>query len=177
VRLPVAQFEASRAQRRILKRNSDIKVIARAPAYDPEHFALYLRYQKHRHPGGGMDDPDPQKYTNFLISRHVHTVFYELRLRHRLLGIAIVDHLPDGLSAVYTFFDPTEKRRGLGTFAVLWQIEKAKQLKLSWVYLGYLIRECQKMAYKENFQPLEAYLDGRWTALAPPSQSALPSFE
>jgi leucyl-tRNA---protein transferase len=167
VRVPISQFQPNRAQRRILKRNSDIKVVARAPAYDPEHFALYLRYQKHRHPGGGMDDPDPQKYTNFLLSRHVHTVFYEMRLRARLLGIAVVDHLPDGLSAVYTFFDPNENRRGLGTFAVLWQIERARQLKMAWVYLGYLIRECQKMAYKENFRPLEAYIDGRWSLLDP----------
>lgn len=177
VRLPVALFEPSRAQRRILKRNSDIKVIARAPSYDPEQFALYLRYQKHRHPGGGMDDPDPQKYTNFLISRHVHTVFYEMRQRSKLVGIAVVDHLPDGLSAVYTFFDPNEKNRGLGTFAVLWQIEKARQLKLSWVYLGYLIRECPKMAYKENFRPLEAYLDGRWSPLDPAPTPAQPSFD
>jgi arginine-tRNA-protein transferase len=167
IRLPVAHFQPNRAQRRILKRNADVKIIARAPTFDPEHFALYLRYQKNRHAGGGMDDPDPQKYTNFLLSRHVHTVFYEMRHHARLLGIAVVDHLPDGLSAVYTFFDPTEDKRGLGTFAVLWQIERARQLKLAWVYLGYLIRECKKMAYKENFQPLEAYVDGRWQLLGP----------
>lgn len=174
VRVPVAQFEADRTQRRILARNVDVRVTAHAPAYDPEHFALYLRYQKTRHAGGGMDDPDPQKYTNFLLSRHVHTVFYEMRLRARLLGVAVVDHLPDGLSAVYTFFDPAEKRRSLGTFAVLWQIERALQLGLSSVYLGYLIRECQKMSYKENYRPLEAYLDGRWRLLEPTAGYALP---
>ena len=87
----------------------------------------------------------------------------------------MVDHLPDGLSAVYTFFDPAEKRRGLGSFAVLWQIERAQQLGLEWVYLGYLIRECIKMSYKENFQPLEAYLDGQWRLVAPPSH--LPATE
>jgi leucyl-tRNA---protein transferase len=167
VRVPVAQFVPNRSQRRILARNADIKVAAQAPAYNAEHFALYLRYQKHRHPGGGMDDPDPQKYMNFLLSRHVHTVFYEMRLQTKLLGVSVVDHLPDGLSAVYTFFDPAEKRRGLGSFAVLWQIERARQLGLAWVYLGYLIRECSKMAYKENFQPLEAYVDGRWRRLDP----------
>jgi arginyl-tRNA--protein-N-Asp/Glu arginylyltransferase len=165
VRVPVSLFQATRGQRRIQARNADIRVIPRAAGFDPEHFALYLRYQKIRHAGGGMDDPDPQKYTNFLLSRHVHTVFYELRCQTKLLGVAVVDHLSDGLSAVYTFFDPSEKRRGLGTFAVLWQIERARQLGLAWVYLGYLIRECQKMSYKENFRPLEAYLDGRWRLL------------
>jgi arginyl-tRNA--protein-N-Asp/Glu arginylyltransferase len=169
VRVPVNLFNPSRSQRRILARNTDIRVTARPPGYDPEHFALYLRYQKSRHAGGGMDDPDPQKYTNFLLSRHVHTVFYEMRLNSRLAGVAVVDHLSDGLSAVYTFFDPLEKRRGLGTFAVLWQIDRARQLGLPCVYLGYLIRECPKMSYKENYRPLEAYLDGRWRLLEPPS--------
>jgi arginine-tRNA-protein transferase len=167
VRVPVMRFQPDRGQRRILSRNQDVRVHARAPEYDPEHFALYLRYQKMRHAGGGMDDPDPTKYTNFLLSRHVHTVFYEMRLRARLLGVAVVDHLPDGLSAVYTFFDPGEKRRGLGSFAVLWQIERARQLHLPWLYLGYLIRECAKMSYKENFQPLESYVDGQWRPLSP----------
>ncbi len=171
VRVPAALFRPNRSQRRILARNSDLKITAQAPAYDPEHFALYLRYQKNRHAGGGMDDPDPQKYTNFLLSRHVHTVFYEMRLRERLLAVAVVDHLPDGLSAVYTFFDPLEKHRGLGIFAVLWQIERARQLRLAYVYLGYLIRECPKMAYKENYRPLEAYLDGRWRLLDSPSSA------
>ncbi len=172
VRVPVNLFQPTRSQRRILGRNTDLKVTAQAPGYDPQHFALYLRYQKTRHPGGGMDDPDPQKYTNFLLSRHVHTVFYEMRLQSRLIGVAVVDHLSDGLSAVYTFFDPHERRRGLGTFAVLWQIERARQLGLTHVYLGYLIRESQKMSYKENYHPLEAYLDGRWRLLDPVSSES-----
>ncbi len=169
VRVPTATFQPSRSQRRILTRNRDLRVTAHAPAYDSEHFALYLRYQKSRHAGGGMDDPDPQKYTNFLLSRHVQTVFYEFKLRARLVGVAVVDHLPDGLSAVYTFFDPAEQRRSLGVFAVLWQIQRARELKLPWVYLGYLIRECAKMSYKENYRPLEAYLDGHWRPLDPPT--------
>jgi arginyl-tRNA--protein-N-Asp/Glu arginylyltransferase len=167
VRVPVASFVPSRGQRRVLARNHDIKIVTRAPEYNVEHFALYLRYQRQRHPGGGMDDTDPQKYKSFVISRHVHTVFYEMRVASRLVGVAVVDHLPDGLSAVYTFFDPLEKRRGLGVFAVLWQIERARELNLPAVYLGYLIRECQKMAYKENYRPLEAYIDGRWRPLEP----------
>lgn len=165
VRVPTARFAPDRGQRRIWRRNQDLTVRARAPVYDQEHFDLYLRYQAQRHPGGGMDDPDPQKYLNFLFSRQVDTVFYEMRLAERLLCVAVVDHLPEGLSAVYTFFDPEETARGLGVYAVLWQIAQAAKLKLPWLYLGYLIRECPKMSYKENYRPLEAYRNGSWVPL------------
>jgi arginine-tRNA-protein transferase len=165
VRVPVARFRPNRGQRRIWERNRDVCLRPRPPAYDPEHFALYRRYQESRHPGGGMDDSDPQKYTNFLFSQQVDTVLYELRLREKLLGVAVADRLPDGLSAVYTFFDTDEKRRAPGVYALLWEIAHARELGLPWLYLGYLIRECPKMSYKANYRPLEAYLDGRWTTL------------
>lgn len=168
VRIPVDRFQSTRSQRRIWKRNQDLTVIARPSAFEQEHFDLYQRYQSSRHPGGGMDDPDPQKYLNFLGSRHIHSVFYEIRQNHRLLGVAVTDILPDGLSAVYTFFDPDEKRRALGVHAVLWQIESARAQRLPWLYLGYWIKECQKMAYKGQYHPLEAFLHGRWTCLDDP---------
>ena len=75
---------------------------------------------------------------------------------------AVTDVLPDGLSAVYTFFDPDEKRRALGVYSILWQIKEARALSLSWLYLGYWIKECPKMAYKTNYRPLELLLNGRW---------------
>lgn len=167
VRVPVARFRPNRGQRRIWQRNRDLAVTARSPAFKQEHFELYLRYQRTRHPGGGMDDPDPQKYVNFLFSRQVQSVFYEMRLGERLVGVAVVDVLPDALSAMYTFYEPEEKHRALGVFAVLWELEEARQRGLAWVYLGYLIRECPKMSYKANYRPLEAYLDGRWVLLEP----------
>ncbi len=165
VRIPVERFRPDRGQRRVWSKNRDVMVVAREPGLVGEHFDLYLQYQAARHRGGGMDDPDPQKYLNFLIGREVETTFYEMRLGRRLLGVAVADHLPDGLSAVYTFFDPNESGRGLGTFAVLWEVELAKQLSLPWVYLGYWIRESPKMAYKTRFRPLEAYRNGRWGSL------------
>jgi arginine-tRNA-protein transferase len=131
-----------------------------------EHFDLYLRYQASRHAGGGMDDPDPQKYINFLSGERVDTVFYEMRAADRLLGVAVVDRLSDGLSAVYTFFEPAESPRGLGTYAILWQVEQGRTLGLPWVYLGYWIAESRKMAYKANFRPLEVYRNGCWAELA-----------
>lgn len=168
VRVPVDEFVPNRGQRRVWKRNQDLNVIARPPAYQSEHFALYQRYQAQRHPGGGMDDPDPQKYMNFLGSKHINTVFYEFRRNHELLAVAVTDLLPDGLSAVYTFFAPEEKQRGLGVYALLWQIEHARERGLPWLYLGYWIRECAKMSYKSQYRPLEAFIQGRWLRLENP---------
>jgi len=92
-------------------------------------------------------------------------VFYEFRLRERLLGVAVVDHLHDGLSAVYTFFDPEETGRSLGRLAVLKQVELARALQLKWLYLGYWIEDCRKMSYKREYAPLEVLRDGQWVVL------------
>jgi arginine-tRNA-protein transferase len=162
VRIPVDRFHPDRGQRRVWKRNQDLSIVSHPPIYNQEHFDLYQRYQAMRHPGGGMDDPDPQKYINFLGSRSIRTVFYEMRHLDKLLGVAVTDVLPDGLSAVYTFFEPAEKRRSLGSYAVLWQVELARQQRFPWLYLGYWIKDCQKMAYKGNFHPLEILQDGLW---------------
>jgi leucyl-tRNA---protein transferase len=169
VRIPVARFVPSRSQRRLWRRNQDLLMRAQPASFVQEHFELYVRYQAARHAGGGMDDADPQKYETFLIGRRVETVFYEMRERERLLGIAVVDQISDGLSAVYTFYDPAEATRGLGTHAVLWQVELARSLGLPWVYLGYWIDESPKMSYKSKFRPLEAYRNGRWSDLTPPA--------
>lgn len=180
VRVPVERFTPTRGQRRIWKKNADIRVIATPPGFNVEQFSLYRSYQAGRHAGSSMDDPDPQKYVGFLVSQQVETVFYELRaagpiaagtpeaghLRdEQLLGVAVVDILPDALSAVYTFFDPTIPARGLGVYAILWQIAEARRRALPWVYLGYWIAESPKMAYKTNFRPLEALRGGRWLPL------------
>ncbi len=166
VRIPVAAFTASRSQRRTLERNRDLEVSARAPMFDSEHFALFLRYQNHRHKGGSMANPDPPTYLRFLVGRQVETVFYEFRAGSRLLAVAVVDSLPDGLSAVYTFYEPDLRERGLGTYAILSQVHLTRALGLPFLYLGYWIGESPKMAYKSRFQPLEGYRNGRWAPLA-----------
>jgi arginyl-tRNA--protein-N-Asp/Glu arginylyltransferase len=165
VRIPVERFRPNRGQRRIWKRNRSVRVVTHPGAFVREHFDLYLRYQAARHPGGGMDDPDSQKYINFLTGRRVETSFLEMRESNRLLGVAVIDRLNDGLSAVYTFYDPDEAARSLGTYAILWEIEQARSLQLPWLYLGYWIGESRKMAYKTNFRPIEAYRNGRWAEL------------
>jgi arginine-tRNA-protein transferase len=165
VRVPVEAFRPNRSQRRVWKRNADLHVVEHPAVFSRRHFDLYLRYQAGRHPGGGMDDPDPQKYTQFLVGNHIQTVFYEIRQQERLLGVAVVDQLPDGLSAVYTFYEPGEKARGLGVYAILWQIECARELGLPYLYLGYWIEASPKMAYKADYSPLETYRHGQWQPL------------
>jgi arginine-tRNA-protein transferase len=165
VRIPVESFRPRRGQRRVWARNRDLEVIEHPAVFDRAHFDLYLRYQSHRHAGGGMDDPDPRKYTQFLVGNGIDTVFYEMRLSGELLAVAVADHLPDGLSAVYTFYAPEAQARGLGVYAVLWEIAQARALGLPYLYLGYWIRECPKMAYKADYRPLEVYRQGHWQRL------------
>ena len=116
----------------------------------------YLRYLARRHPDGSMaDDTSLESYRRFLVDPWGgETRFLELRLADRVVGVAVTDTLPHGLSAVYTFFEPDQAERGLGTFAVLAQIETARRLGLPYVYLGYWIEESRKMAYKAHFQPI-----------------------
>ena len=162
IRLPVADFKPRRSQRRNLRINADLTVIPREPVYDPLHFDLYYRYITTRHKGGGMEDPDPDSYMDFLSANWATTTFYELRSGPELLAVAVVDRLDDGLSAVYTFFDPSHSHRGLGRYAILKEIEIARALGLKWLYLGYWIMECRKMSYKVEFRPYQCYVKGTW---------------
>lgn len=166
VRVPTAAFVASRGQKRTWQLNEDLTVSAKPAAFHDEHFALFLRYQHVRHPGGTMANPDPPTYLRFLIGTQVDTTFFEFRHNQTLLAVSVVDHLPDGLSAVYTFYDPTIKQRGLGTQVILWQIQSALKQNLPYVYLGYWVKESPKMSYKARFRPLEGYQNGQWMPLA-----------
>ena len=156
------EFAPRRSQRRVWRKNQDLTVSPVAPRFNSEHFDLYCRYLNSRHEGGGMDNPTPESYIDFLTSNWSRTVFYEFRLDEQLLAIAVVDRLKTGLSAVYTFFDPDYSVRSLGVYAILWQIEAAKHLNLENLYLGFWIQDCQKMSYKTQYQPLEYYSHGKW---------------
>jgi leucyl-tRNA---protein transferase len=162
IRLPVAEFRPRRSQRRNLRINADISVSPREPAYDPLHFNLYHRYITARHTGGGMENPDPGSYMDFLTANWATTTFYEFKNGPELLAVAVVDRLDDGLSAVYTFFDPAHPYRSLGHYAILKEIEIARELGLKWLYLGYWIAECRKMSYKTDFTPHQCYVNGAW---------------
>lgn len=169
VRVDVAHFRPDRSQRRTQNKNHDLSVHIRPAEFDEEHYALYRRYISSRHADGSMDQDDPEMYIRFLASAWSETHFVEFRQQQRLLAVAVIDLLEDGLSAVYTFFEPDDEKRSLGTLAVLWQIEEARRRKIEWVYLGYLIEESPKMAYKARYRPLEAFEHGEWTRYSPKS--------
>lgn len=167
VRVPVKRFHPNRSQRRNQQRNADLSVQVFSGAFRDDWYALYERYLKTRHADGGMDDTSPEQFERFLCSAWGNTQFVEFRLREKLMAVAVVDELMQGYSAMYTFFDPDEARRGLGTYAVLWQIEQARRYGYDYVYLGYWIQNHPKMDYKRRFQPLEQYTDHHWQAVQP----------
>lgn len=163
-RIDLARFKPNRNQRRCLKHNQDINIRVQPAEFNYEHFELYRRYLAGRHPNGGMDNPTTDSYINFLISSWCDTAFIEFRQQDRLVAVAVTDFVSDGASAFYTFFEPDMPKRSLGTFAILKQIELAKNYGLSWLYLGYWIEESPKMRYKTRFSALEAY-HSKWHKL------------
>ncbi|WP_101925353.1 MULTISPECIES: arginyltransferase [Luteimonas] len=171
VRIPVATFEPSRSQRRTLARNLDIESRVVPSERDDERLALYRRYLASRHPGGGMDDHGAHEFDQFLIGSWNEGRLLELRLHGRLVAVAVTDLSDDALSAVYTFFDPDEASRGLGTLAILRQIAWARRDGRQHLYLGYWIDGHRKMDYKRKFRPLEGF-DGRQWRVLPPEMTA-----
>ena len=165
VRVPVERFRANRSQRRALRDHADLTVVRRELSYDSEHYGLYLRYQRARHPGGGMDQDSREQYQHFLLHSNVATDLFEFRQDSRLVMVSLVDRLADGLSSVYTFFEPGVKGASLGTYSIAWQIERCRSLGLHHLYLGYWIAQSDKMAYKAGFRPIEGFVGGSWRQL------------
>ena len=162
IRIPVVSFHPSRGQRRIWKKNDDLELTSLPLEFHEEHYQLYQRYQSTRHTGGSMDIDDREKYMSFFAADGLDTRLIEFRYEGILLCVAVIDWLPAGLSSMYTFFDPAYENRGLGVYAILWQIMKAKEIGLSHVYLGYWIKDCNKMSYKTRYRPYELFLRQQW---------------
>ena len=165
VRVPVRQFRPSRSQRRLYRVHCKLTAVPRELAYDSQHYALYLRYQRYRHPGGGMDQDSREQYQHFLLHSNVTTELYEFREQGVLRMVSLVDRLVDGLSSVYTFFEPDLPGTSFGTYSILWQIGRCRELGLPYLYLGYWIADSRKMAYKATFRPIEGLSGGVWRAV------------
>lgn len=163
LRLAADQFQPRRTQQRTWKRlRENLQVVEQPAEYNPNHFALFKQYVTHRHQEGGMADMTEIDYQNFIASTWSDSRTFAFHQEDKLVAVAVTDLLRDGLSAVYTFFDPTLAHLSLGTFSLLWQIELCKRLNRPWLYLGYWIQGCKKMAYKSQFHPHEAYIGGQW---------------
>jgi len=165
-RIPTDGFHLNRTQRRVWSRNADLHVIDRTALHGDEYYDLYAHYIEGRHRDGDMYPPTRQQFDSFLTREWDLTHYYCFYLAQRLVAVAVVDVMGNGLSAIYSFFDPALKSRSLGVYAVLWQIQHAQALQLPHVYLGYWIKQCRKMSYKIAYRPVELLINGRWVSLS-----------
>ncbi|MBI4742074.1 MAG: arginyltransferase [Betaproteobacteria bacterium] len=168
VRLPVTRFQPDRGQRRSLKTHVGLQARELPLDFFQKHYDLYLRYQAARHAGGGMDRDSDEQYSHFLLQSRVDTRLIEFsdpRENNALRMVSIIDVLDDGLSSVYTFYDPDVPRASFGTYNILWQIGQCAANRLPYLYLGYWIRDSRKMAYKSRFRPIEGLFYGEWQNL------------
>jgi arginine-tRNA-protein transferase len=173
LRVSAKKFEPNRSQLRAWKRHIQLEASLQPLQDKPEYYELYERYQRARHKDGGMDNEDPESYRNFLLQSHVDTMLVEFRepRNGELRMVSVIDLLDDGLSAVYTFYDPDLPRAQLGVYGVLWQIELCRKLELDYVYLGYWIAASRKMSYKTQYQPAQGLVGGEWVPVAKETQA------
>lgn len=164
VRICADNFKPRRTDKRNLASNADLEVDFTKAIFTEEYFDLYKRYLNARHPNGGMDNPAPEDFSRFLLNPWGETLFLDVRLDGRVIAVAVTDATSDGLSAVYTFFDPKHHKRGLGKYCILQQIELCKAMAYPFLYLGYWVDGCQKMQYKTDFHPQEHFNGHEWLA-------------
>ena len=164
-RVPVNRFKPNRRQRRAVNRNEDLHVRIEEATFSRRHYHLYERYISLRHADGDMYPASEDQYRSFLLSPWSNSVFVSIYEGERLLSVAVTDKQPQGLSAIYTFFEPAEARRSLGTLSILKQIELCREWNLPYLYLGYWIKDCEKMSYKTQYRPTELFVNNKWVSL------------
>lgn len=165
-RVPVDLFRRRRSQQKIWNRNKDLEIVEVQDIDTDSHYELFERYISQRHRDGDMYPPNREQYSSFLCEGIDHHRFYCFYKEQQLLAVAVTDVMGAALSAIYTFFDPELQQRSLGVYGILWQIEQARTLKLKHLYLGYWIKDCQKMSYKTQYRPLELYINRQWLSLS-----------
>ena len=168
VRIILDQFSPNRSQKRAFKQHQHLTTTILPNGFYEEHYALYARYQLARHSDEKIQaettsaENDVEQYQSFLCQSNVESVMVEFRENGQLKMVSVIDIVSDGVSAVYTFYETTDGSASYGTYNILWQTLWAKELGLRYLYLGYWIKDSKKMAYKQNFKPLEKLIDGEW---------------
>ncbi len=162
IRIPVENFKPKRRHRRIFSRNSQVSVSKIDPFFSVEHFSLYSKYINNRHHSYDMVPSSIAQYRDFLVKGKQETSFYEYREDDVLLAVSVTDSLNDGISAIYNFYDPTLSSRALGIFMILSLIRETSRQNKRFLYIGYWIKECKKMSYKNQFKPLEKLVNRKW---------------
>ena len=162
VRVPVDQFNWKRRFRRILKKNHDLRISYSQAEFNSEHYALFEKYINSRHADGDMYPTSEDKYRDFLTQGYSHSRILEFHDQDCLIGCCLLDELLSGLSAVYTWFDPDESGRSIGTYAILQLLLLCQRINRPHLYLGYWIKNCRKMDYKSDFMPLEGFINQQW---------------
>lgn len=166
VRVRVRDFRLTKSFRRTIRSCRNLAWAQRPPVATLEQFSLFNRYERARHGDGEMALMDFDDYRSMVEDTPIETAIFEYRNQQgRLVAAALTDFLGDGLSGVYKFFDPDLSPGSLGTFVILWHIERARSLGLPYVYLGYWIGQSRKMAYKARFRPLEGLIGADWQDL------------
>ena len=163
IRINISEFYLQKSHKRLLKKNKDLKSRLLPLNFDQDHFQLYKNYQNIKHPNGGMNFKNDKLYCQYLLETNVESKLLEFRKDNELKIVCIFDIGENSLSAVYTFYDPFEKKNSLGTFSILRLIQMGLNLDKKYLYLGYYIKTNPKMSYKVKFNSLEFLKKNQWT--------------
>ena len=168
-RIPVQKFSFSKSEKRVLKRNIGLSREVKTPWASCEQFNLFKKYVEFRHDKGGMSGMNEAEFTSMIEETSVNTIFCEYSLQNgqskAILGASLTDVIEDGLSMVYSFYEPDLKELSLGKYMILDHINLTKEMNLPYLYLGYWVEGSEKMDYKSKYEPLEVFIEGKWQLL------------